>query len=230
MRSLVVCFFAACSLWVFPALSATGDVHTGVARVVDGDTLELGRWGGTVRVRLYGVDAPEAGQSCRDAGGRAYDCGAVATRRLERLAQGERLACEERDRDQYDRVVAVCRLGRMDLNHVLVREGLAYAYPRYGERYVEAESAARREGLGVFAGASVPPWEHRQGGDLDVEVTAASPRGCVIKGNISRSGERIYHTPESPDWERTRIDESRGERWFCDEEQALAAGWRPAFR
>jgi len=118
----------------------------------------------------------------------------------------------------------------MDLNHVLVREGLAYAYRRYSERYVEAERAARRERLGVFAGASVPPWEHRQGGGLDVEVTAASPRGCVIKGNISRSGERIYHTPASPDWQRTRIDESRGERWFCDEREAAAAGWRPAFQ
>jgi endonuclease YncB( thermonuclease family) len=226
MRSLVVCLLAV--LLIAPVAAAPGQLHEGVARVVDGDTLDLGRGAGAVRIRLHGIDAPEAGQTCRDARDRAYDCGAVATRRLERLAQGERLVCEERDRDRYDRIVAICRLGRMDLNHVLVREGLAFAYRRYSEDYVAAERAARGEGLGVFAGASVPPWEHRRGGGLD--VAEAGPRGCVIKGNISRGGDRIYHTPESPDWSRTRIDESRGERWFCDERQAAAAGWRKAFR
>lgn len=230
MRPLVACLIAVSALWFVPAHAAPGDVHTGVARVVDGDTLDLGRGSEAVRVRLFGVDAPEAGQSCQDARGRAYDCGAVATRRLERLAQGERLACEERDRDQYDRVVAICRLGRMDLNHVLVREGLVYAYREFSDRYVEAERAARRESLGVFAGRSVPPWEHRQGRGVDGGTAQAGPRGCTIKGNIGSGGDRVYHTPESPDWERTRIDESRGERWFCDEREARAAGWRKAFQ
>lgn len=49
----------------------------------------------------------------------------------------------------------------------------------------------------------------------------------VIKGNRSSSGERIFHTPDSAYYERTEIDESRGEVWFCTEEDALSAGWRP---
>lgn len=58
-------------------------------------------------------------------------------------------------------------------------------------------------------------------------AAAASPRpGCPIKGNINRDGERIYHTPWSPWYERVQIDESQGERWFCDEAEAEAAGWR----
>jgi hypothetical protein len=53
------------------------------------------------------------------------------------------------------------------------------------------------------------------------------PRGsCLIKGNISDSG-RIYHVPGSAWYERTEINESRGERWFCTEAEAQAAGWRP---
>ncbi|MDN5568676.1 MAG: thermonuclease family protein, partial [Paracoccus sp. (in: a-proteobacteria)] len=47
-----------------------------------------------------------------------------------------------------------------------------------------------------------------------------------IKGNISGSGERIYHTPWSSDYGRTKIDEAKGERWFCDEAEAVAEGWR----
>jgi micrococcal nuclease len=51
------------------------------------------------------------------------------------------------------------------------------------------------------------------------------PNGCDIKGNISANG-KIYHLPGSADYDRTRIDESRGERWFCSVAEAQAAGWR----
>lgn len=51
---------------------------------------------------------------------------------------------------------------------------------------------------------------------------------CTIKGNINSRGERIYHLPGSPSYDDTRIDERRGERWFCSEDEARAAGWRPA--
>lgn len=51
---------------------------------------------------------------------------------------------------------------------------------------------------------------------------------CEIKGNISASRERIYHLPNNRYYDETKIDESRGERWFCSESEAIAAGWRPA--
>lgn len=56
---------------------------------------------------------------------------------------------------------------------------------------------------------------------------APATGGCSIKGNISRNG-RIYHLPGSPSYARTAIDGSKGERWFCSEAEAVAAGWRPA--
>jgi hypothetical protein len=50
---------------------------------------------------------------------------------------------------------------------------------------------------------------------------------CLIKGNISQNtGERIYHVPGQQYYAVTVIDESAGERWFCTEAQARAAGWR----
>jgi hypothetical protein len=51
--------------------------------------------------------------------------------------------------------------------------------------------------------------------------------GCGIKGNIStRTGERIYHMPGQKYYFETRINWFRGERWFCSESDARAAGWR----
>lgn len=54
-------------------------------------------------------------------------------------------------------------------------------------------------------------------------------RDCHIKGNINSQGNRIYHTPESPFYYKTRIDTVRGERWFCTIEEAEDAGWRAPY-
>ena len=50
--------------------------------------------------------------------------------------------------------------------------------------------------------------------------------GCDIKGNISMAGERIYHMPSQEYYDETRINFSKGERWFCSEGEARNAGWR----
>ena len=54
--------------------------------------------------------------------------------------------------------------------------------------------------------------------------------GCNIKGNVSLSGERIYHLPGQEYYPVTRINWLRGERWFCSEAAARSAGWRRALR
>jgi len=51
---------------------------------------------------------------------------------------------------------------------------------------------------------------------------------CLIKGNISSSGERIYHVPGQRYYDKTLINGLQGERWFCTEQEAIAAGWRKA--
>ena len=60
-------------------------------------------------------------------------------------------------------------------------------------------------------------------------IPAAAQSGeCVIKGNVNTQGERIYHMPGDEYYDETRISASHGERWFCSEEEAEAAGWRRA--
>ena len=62
-------------------------------------------------------------------------------------------------------------------------------------------------------------------------LTAISQPGCNIKGNISvSSGKKWYHLPGMEDYDNTVINSSKGEKWFCSEEDAIAAGWRKAPR
>lgn len=53
-------------------------------------------------------------------------------------------------------------------------------------------------------------------------------KGCEIKGNISSSGEKIYHVPGQSYYIQTKIDKDAGEKWFCSEQEAKEAGWRKA--
>lgn len=203
---------------------------SGIARVLDGDTIEIG----SDRVRLWGVDAPEGRQTCLD-GSRRWPCGRRAARALAGRIDGRSVTCDERDHD--GRIIAVCRQGGREVNAWLVREGWALAYRRYTRAYVAEESAAKAARRGLWRGEFVPPWDWRQGKRLnaagrDARHTASRDRrACNIKGNVSRNGgRRIYHVPGDPDYANTRISASRGERWFCTESEARAAGWRRAGR
>lgn len=62
-------------------------------------------------------------------------------------------------------------------------------------------------------------------------LNSGTSASCNIKGNISiNTGERIYHVPGQEYYSQTRISLLKGERWFCSEEEARAAGWRKARR
>lgn len=131
---------------------------SGVARVIDGDTLMVG----SKRVRLFGIDALESDQRCR-AAGRSWSCGREATRALAGRIAGSSIVCDERTRDDYGRVVAVCRRGGTDLNRWMVAQGWALAYRRYSQNYVAAERTARSSRRGMWRREFVPPWEWRRG-------------------------------------------------------------------
>jgi hypothetical protein len=55
-------------------------------------------------------------------------------------------------------------------------------------------------------------------------------QGCDIKANISDTGEKIYHLPSNQSYSRTVVSPDKGERWFCNEIEAKAMGWRPSER
>ena len=200
----------------------------GRAKIIDGDSFEIDGTG----VRLFGVDAPEGRQDCtRD--GRPWRCGDAAAAELRRLVGGRTIVCREEDVDSYGRVVARCSNGATDLAAAMARAGMAVAYRRYSTDYVDEEREAKAARRGLWASEFTPPEEWRRNDGVEEAAarrTGPAPRarrtGCEIKGNINGDDERIYHTRDSPSYDDTVIDESRGERWFCTEGDARAAGWR----
>lgn len=131
---------------------------SGPARAADGDSLDLSG----ISVRLHGVDAPELAQSCqRD--GSTWMCGREAQGRLASLIAGRQVVCDQKDVDDYGRIVAACRAGSTDLGGAMIDAGLAVALPKFSDRYVAAEARARTARLGLWAGSFQTPAEFRAG-------------------------------------------------------------------
>ncbi|WP_261403832.1 thermonuclease family protein [Chenggangzhangella methanolivorans] len=223
-----------------PAAGAAAEV-IGSARVVDGDTIVVS--GG--KIRLNGVDAPETDQLCLTAAGQPWTCGVEARDRLSAVTAGKTWNCRTTAKDKYDRWLGDCLVDGVDLNGWMVEQGWALSFVRYSHRYDAHERRAREAQRGIWSGAFIAPWEWRSRSGatvvlgsysvpLDAQKTLLAPatsqmaskQGCQIKGNLNRDGVCIYHVPGGRFYARTRIDESKGERWYCTPEEAHAAGCR----
>jgi endonuclease YncB( thermonuclease family) len=126
-----------------------------VVRVSDGDTfVGLDSENRQVKVRLHGVDAPEAKQAF----------GTVARKALADLIAEKVVSVEEVDRDRYGRTVARVTIGGKLVNAEMVRAGLAWRYVTYDKRneFGGLEDEARRQRRGLWRSANpVPPWRFR---------------------------------------------------------------------
>ncbi|MBI4100639.1 thermonuclease family protein [Candidatus Microgenomates bacterium] len=186
-----------------------------VARVIDGDTIELSDGN---RVRYIGIDTPETVDPRK-----SIQCfGREASNKNNELVLGKDVELEKdiSETDKYGRLLRYIYIDDLFINDYLVRQGFAHAssYPpdiKYQDQLRQAEQEARENGRGLWSAC---------GGGGKTETIGE----CQIKGNISSSGEKIYHLPSCPYWSKTVISEEKGERWFCSEDEALTAGWRRA--
>ena len=125
----------------------------------------------------------------------------------------------------------------------MVKQGYAHAssYPpdiKYQNQFTDAQRQAKEQNKGLWGSCPVStptptPQTPATTTPTPAPTTTApqttqQPSSCNIKGNISSSGEKIYHVPGCSSYNVTKIDEARGEQWFCSEAEALAAGWRKA--
>jgi endonuclease YncB( thermonuclease family) len=197
----------------------------GTAQVLDGDTIQIG----TIRIRLYGIDAFEAEQLCETSQGNTYGCGGRATRALADQVTGKTVSCTPKGIDAYGRQLAVCRETSVDLSSWMARNGHALAYTKYALDYVIDEKAAKAESIGAWGGTFQLPWEFRTtrpSGAAEAQRSATAPSAnCTIKGNVNKNGERIYHLPSDPFYPRVKP-----ENWFCSADEAEQAGFRRAGR
>lgn len=166
---------AALVAWSSPTVAQERAVLEGVVvGVVDGDTADVRLQSGMIRVRLHAVDAPERGQPY----------GEAAKEALSRLAFGKAVDVEPIEQDRYDRLVARLRVGGVDVNAELVKQGYAWVYRKYADddAYCAYEKAARdlRRGLwSLSPHERTAPWEWRQRKTLQGRFTDYSSQSVA---------------------------------------------------
>src|ERR1700756_5915960 len=102
MTRITIAVLAA--LILAPTSAAAADNLAGQASVIDGDTLEIHG----IRIRLWGIDAPESTQLCRGEDSLQFRCGAKAANGLDTFVARRLVNCATLSLDQYGRTVATC--------------------------------------------------------------------------------------------------------------------------
>lgn len=220
--------------WSVPAcLPHPDEFQTGwVTEVVDGDTIRVRIDGQEYPLRYIGIDTPE----------RTFDRDALAAeaaRANSALVSGKavRLYRDTSETDSFGRLLRYVVAGEVFVNDALVKMGYAQAkdYPpdsACSEQLARAQAEAIAAGLGLWSPEAQAPTDTAVAQRAPAQGLAC-PGGCVehlpgcdIKGNINSEGVKIYHDFSSPFYDATVINPSKGERWFCTAEEAVAAGWR----
>lgn len=127
-------------------------VATGMAQVIDGDSLRINGQ----EMRLKGIDAPEFNQTCQRAG-KDVPCGREAAAALRRLLARGPITCVGHEQDRYARLLVSCRIRGADVAAIMVKEGLVVSY---GDYLVE-EAEARNDNRGLWSGSFDMPRDWR---------------------------------------------------------------------
>jgi endonuclease YncB( thermonuclease family) len=193
----------------------------GRAVALSGDMLRVAR----TTLRLSGIEAPADGQLCTSQRARRWRCDETAQAALSRLVRGERVMCTFAGSDDDGVRLATCHNGEKDIGAELVRSGHVFATEGLFAPYGSLELEAREAKVGVWDGEAVRPENYRA--QKWEEAKRVAPDGCPIKGAVKR-GQRIYVLPWTRGYDRVRVSLDRGDRWFCSEEEAREAGWKPS--
>lgn len=209
--------------------TAAGRTAVEVTEVIDGDTVKIIYDGKETTVRYLLVDTPETNHPRFG----EQPLGPEATERNRELieqAQQVEIEFDVGDRfDDYDRLLAYFYADGESVQEQLLEEGfarVAYVFPpntRYVDEFRTAESEAKDAEIGIWEyenystdrGFNEDAYQQTETDSPDIDGE------CRIKGNINRSGNKIYHLPGSPSYEETNP-----EQWFCTEQQAKDAGFR----
>jgi len=120
----------------------------------DGDTCRVQTSNGVIKVRLDGIDAPEADQPF----------GRESGKRLEELAKGKAVVLKCKGYS-YNRQTCSMTVNGQDVQAQLVKEGLAWDYPEYSHgRYQALQQDAQRSKIGLWSAKPTSPYCWRWAG------------------------------------------------------------------
>lgn len=225
-------FLAGCSMLESTDTSGTTDhIDVEVTQVIDGDTIKIIYEGEEVTVRYLLMDTPETnhprlgeqplGKEATEANKRLIESGDVSIE----FDVGDRF-------DDYDRLLAYIYVDGESVQKQMLESGLArvaYVFPpntRYLDDFEQAEQIAKEDRAGIWQyenystdrGFNSDAYGQEDAASSTEEQTSGD---CAIKGNINRSGNKIYHLPGDSSYEQTNPEE-----WFCSEQEAEDAGFR----
>ena len=125
--------------------------------VTDGDTIRIG----DERIRFSGIDAPEIKQTCiyQEI---EFKCGEFSKNLLIEKISNQEVSCIRENTDQYGRTLAECFVGKESLSSYLVREGYAFAYRKYSNKFILDEEYAQSKGNGMWSMDFMFPWDFRK--------------------------------------------------------------------
>lgn len=213
--------------------STTPSQFYSIVSVVDGDTVKISVDGKTETFRLIGMDTPETVDPRKE-----VQCfGVEASNKAKELLSGKKVRIEtdasQGTYDKYNRLLGyIYREDGLFYNKYMIEQGYAHEYTynapyKYQTEFKNAQKEAENKKAGLWASDTCNGDTTKTSTTADTTQTN-SPNSCTIKGNISSSKEKIYHMVGCGSYNKTVIDESKGEKWFCTEKEATDAGWRKA--
>jgi len=132
----------------------TNNLYASHVTVVDGDTIKLG----DVKIRFSGIDAPEINQTCVASEGKVA-CGKISRDILITKVTNNKISCTDEGKDFYGRVLGECFVNGESLSRYLVREGFAFAYRKYSDKFISDEEYAKSNRLGMWSMKFQYPWD-----------------------------------------------------------------------
>jgi micrococcal nuclease len=221
---LVLLVVVSCS----PIEKVSEGMEATITRVVDGDTAKVSLANGKEEtVRLLLIDTPETKHPRLG----VQPFGKEASAYTEKTLENKQVTLEfdVSERDRYGRILAYVWIDDQLFNKKLVEKGLARVavYPpdtKYVDEFRTVEKEAQKQEVGIW---SMENYVTDDGYNVENEPdnTQKEKRNCSIKGNISSSGEKIYHMPSGQYYKQTKPEE-----WFCTEKQAEENGYRASKR
>ena len=226
---------------VSPALNTT-EIKTSttsfqfysVVSVIDGDTIKLNVDGKTETFRLIGIDTPETVDPRKE-----VQCfGVEASNKAKELLSGKKVRIEtdatQGTYDKYNRLLGYVYLENgLFYNEHMIEQGYAHEYTynipyKYQTDFKNAQKQARASEAGLWSPNTCNGDTTKAASANAIQTNTSNTDSCTIKGNIGSIKEKIYHMVGCGSYNKTVIDESKGERWFCTEKEATDAGWRKA--
>lgn len=202
-------------------------ISASIVRVVDGDTIKIKLDNSKEEtVRLLLVDTPESVHPTKPIQPFAIEASNFVKKLLP-VGKDVEIELGTNERDKYGRLLAYLYADEKMVNQLLLEKGyarVAYVFApntKYIDEFRDIQEEAQLNEIGIW---SIENYATSTGFEEKKLTENESPIACTnpeIKGNINSKGEKIYHVPGGQHYEQTKP-----EKLFCTEKDALMAGFR----